>query len=86
MLAMPARRFWMMERQIDRITAESEIRRFQSDLTLTKVESKEHGDRIVDYIGQLTLEIGEKQTVRRNAIVDPEPSASAKFLKLTGGG
>lgn len=82
---MPARRFWMMERQIDRIRAENDIRLAQHGTIFASVESNAQLQRINDYIGRLTLEIGEKVTVRRNAIVAPEPDASAKFNRLTGG-
>lgn len=85
MLAMPARRFWMMERQIDRIRAENEIRQIGIHQLVTPPQSKEHLERITDHCGRLSLEIGEKMTIRRSAIVEPEPGASAKFLRLTGG-
>jgi hypothetical protein len=82
---MPARRFWMMERQIDRIRAENEIRNIQNGLLITPPQSNEHLKRVTERIEALTLEIGEKVTVRRNIIVAPEPGAAAKFAKLTGG-
>lgn len=83
---MPARRFWMMERQIDRIRAENEIRLIGLNTLTSPPETKEQLRNIEDHIGRLTLEIGEKLTVRRNIFVTPEPGAAAKFLKLTGQG
>lgn len=85
MLAMPARRFWMMERQISRIQAEQDIRRIQTDILLTPPQSKEGLRLVEEHIGRLTLEIGEKVTVRRNIIVAPDPGAASQFAKLTGG-
>jgi hypothetical protein len=75
----------MMEKQIGRIQAEHEIRNIQSDLLVHPPQSQEQLQRINDHVGRLTLEIGEKVTIRRNAIVAPEPSVSAKFNKLLGG-
>ncbi|UKL14927.1 hypothetical protein hairong_021 [Pseudomonas phage hairong] len=83
---MPARRFWMMERQIDRIRAENEIRLISLNTLTSPPETKEQLQNIEAHIGRLTLEIGEKLKVRRNVIVAPEPGAAAKFLKLTGQG
>lgn len=85
MLAMPARRFWMMERQIARIQAEAEIRQIQTNMLTQRPQSKEQLQIINDHVGRLTLEIGEKATIRRNAIVAPEAGVSAKFNKLLGG-
>lgn len=79
---MPARRFWMMERQIDRIRAEQEIRQVQLFSTITPPQGKEHGTRVEEYVGRLTLEIGETSKLRRNILVAPEPAARDKFLKL----
>lgn len=83
---MPARRFWMMERQIDRIRAENDIRQIQMDVLTHPPESKDRLRAIEDHVGRLTLEIGEKLKLRRNILVAPEPGAAAKFLKLTGQG
>jgi hypothetical protein len=74
----------MMDRQIGRIQAEQEIRRIQGTMLTNPPQSNEQLQRITDYMGRLTLEIGEKVTIRRNAIVAPEPGASAKFAKLLG--
>lgn len=79
MLDMPARRFWMMERQIDRIRAENDIRLAAHDTVFQKIDSNHQFQRVNEHIGRLTLEIGEKVTVRRNAIVAPDPDAAAKF-------
>lgn len=76
----------MMDRQIGRIQAENEIRQIQTNMLTQQPQSKEQLQRVTEHIGRLTLDIGEKVTIRRNAIVAPEPSASAKFMKLTGGG
>lgn len=76
----------MMERQIGRIQAENEIRLIQTNMLTQTPQSKEQLQRVTDHVGRLTLEIGEKVTIRRNAIVAPEPAASAKFMKLLGGG
>ena len=83
-LAMPAKRFWMMDRQIDRIRAENEIRELQLKNLATPPKTKDAARAIEDHFGRLTLEIGEKVTVRRNILVAPEPGASAKFAKLLG--
>lgn len=84
MLAMPARRFWMMERQIDRIKAEQEIRLIQASSLTSPPQTKEALKQITEHIGRLTLEIGEKVTVRRSIHVAPEPDAAMKFAKLIG--
>ncbi|UIS24585.1 hypothetical protein S21ZY_023 [Pseudomonas phage ZY21] len=76
----------MMERQISRIQAENEIRLIQTNMLTQTPQSKEQLQRVTDHVGRLTLEIGEKVTIRRNAIVAPEQNASAKFMKLIGGG
>lgn len=83
---MPSRRFWMMERQIDRIKAENDIRQLNL-LNLTHPPKSEGLGRMVEeQFGRLTLEIGDKITLRRNVMVAPEPDAAAKFKKLTGKG
>lgn len=82
---MPSRRFWMMEKQIDRIRAENDIRTIHISGLTNPPQSKDQLQRIEGYISQLSLEIGEKVTVRRNVIVAPESGASAKFNKLIGG-
>lgn len=76
----------MMEKQIARIQAENEIRLIQTNMLTQQPQSKEQLQRVTEHIGRLTLDIGEKVTVRRNAIVAPEPGASAKFSKLMSGG
>jgi len=75
----------MMERQIDRIQAEQEIRKIQFSTLICPPKTKDAFKAITEHIGRLTLEIGEKVTVRRNIIVAPEPGAAAKFAKLSGG-
>lgn len=75
----------MMERQIARIQAEQEIRRVQTDVLINPPQSKDTLRMVEEHVGRLTLEIGEKVTVRRNIIVAPDPGASAQFAKLTGG-
>lgn len=82
---MPARRFWMMERQIDRIRSENDIRQVQLHGRLTPPQSQEQANAIQDYIGQLTLEIGEKATIRRSVVVAPEADAKHKFMRIIGG-
>lgn len=74
----------MMDRQIDRIRAENDIRELQMKNLATPPKTKEAARLIEDHFGHLTLEIGEKVTVRRNIFVAPEPGASAKFAKLLG--
>ena len=75
----------MMERQIGRIQAELEIRSIQVANLTSPPQSKDGLKAITEHIGRLTLEIGEKMTVRRSINVAPEPGAAAKFAKLTGG-
>lgn len=75
----------MMDRQIGRIQAENEIRQVQNGMLVHPPQSKDHLQRVNDHIGRLTLEIGEKATIRRNSIVAPEAGASAKFQKILGG-
>lgn len=75
----------MMERQIARIQAELEIRSIQLSNLITPPQSKEALKAITEHVGRLTLEIGEKMTVRRSINVAPEPGAAEKFAKLTGG-
>lgn len=82
---MPARRFWMMERQIDRIKAEETLRELGLHTAIHPPSDQSKAQRLNDYIDKLTLEIGEKFTVRRNVMVAPEPDAAAKFGRLTGG-
>ncbi len=82
-LAMPARRFWMMERQIERIRAEEDIRAVNLHSTITPPTSDITLKRLTDYVGRLTLEIGDKFVLRRNMMVAPEPDAAAKFSKFT---
>lgn len=83
---MPARRFWMMERQISRIQAENDIRTMTLHSTVTPPQSRESGQRVEEFIGRLTLEIGETAKLRREIFVAPEPSARQKFLKIIGNG
>lgn len=81
---MPARRFWKMNEQIDRIRAEQEIRELQRNL-LTQPPTSQDGLRAIEnHISVLTLEIGETARLRRNIFVAPESSAKAKFEKITG--
>lgn len=75
----------MMERQISRIQAENEIRQIQTNCLSSPPQSKENLNAIQEHIGRLTLEIGEKVTVRRDIVVAPEPGVAAKFAKFTGG-
>lgn len=84
-LGMPSRRFWMMERQIDRIRAENEIRQVSLHSAINPPSHASTVQRLNEYIGKLTLEIGDKFTVRRNMFVAPEPDAAAKFRNITGG-
>lgn len=79
---MPARRFWMMERQIDRIRAEETLYQLGMHTAIRAPSSQNELQRLNDYIVKLTLEIGEKFTVRRNMMVAPEPDAAAKFAKF----
>lgn len=72
----------MMERQIERIIAENEIRSIQASNLHHPPQSKESLQRINEHIGNLTLVIGEKVTVRRNIHIAPEPDAASKFAKL----
>lgn len=81
---MPSRRFWMMERQIDRIRAEQEIRSVQMKGLINPPQSTDQARRIEEFIGRLTLEIGETARIRRNIYVAPEQGAKEKFLKLIG--
>lgn len=82
---MPARRFWMLERQIERIRAEEEIRSVQRGTMITPPQTTDQSRRIEEYVGRLTLEIGETARLRRNIHVAPEPGAKDKFLSLIGG-
>lgn len=75
----------MMLRQIDRILAEQEIRSIQASTLTSPPQSKDQLNKITEHIGRLTLEIGEKVTVRRSIHVAPDPDAAAKFAKFAGG-
>lgn len=79
---MPARRFWVMERQIGRIMAAQEIRAAQLQGVYHPPQSHDRVRAIEDFIGRLTLEIGETTQLRRNIFVAPEAGAKAKFEKL----
>lgn len=79
---MPSRRFWLMERQIDRIRAEQELRQMQIQGLHATLQTNDQARRVEDYIGRLTLEIGETARLRRNIFVAPEEGAKAKFEKL----
>jgi len=81
---MPARRFWKMNEQIDRIRAEQEIRELRSRALFHPPTSEDQRRAVEQRIHTLTLEIGETARLRRNIYVAPEPSARAKFLKITG--
>jgi len=71
-----------MNRQIERIRAESELRAVQANLVTSPPDSQAKLNNVNDYISRLTLEIGETSRLRRNIRVAPEPGARAKFLKL----
>lgn len=79
---MPSRRFWLMERQIDRIRAEQELRSLQMQGLYSQPTTNDQVRRVEDYVGRLTLEIGETARLRRNIFVAPEEGAKAKFAKL----
>lgn len=72
-----------MERQIDRIRAEQELRQMQIQGLHATLQTNDQARRVEDYIGRLTLEIGETARLRRNIFVAPEEGAKAKFAKLT---
>lgn len=82
---MPARRFWMLERQIDRIRAENDLRDLQAKILIHPAQSPEQFGRVEEYVGRLTLEIGERATLRRNVYVAPEQDARDKFARIMGG-
>lgn len=71
-----------MERQIDRIRAEQELRSLQIQGLYGELKTNDQARRVEDYVGRLTLEIGETARLRRNIFVAPEEGAKAKFEKL----
>lgn len=81
---MPARRFWKMNEQIERIRAEQEIRELQRGLLLNPPQSQDGLRAIENHLSVLTLEIGETARLRRNIYVAPESSAKEKFLRIMG--
>lgn len=81
---MPARRFWKMNEQIERIRAEQEIREIQRNLLMHPPQSQDGLRAIENHLSVLTLEIGETARLRRNIYVAPESSAKEKFLRITG--
>ena len=82
---MPARRFWMMTRQIDRIRAEAEIRSVQRECLISPPQTQDQLTKVNEYVGRLTLEIGETAKLRRSIMVAPEADAKDKFMKIMGG-
>lgn len=74
---MPARRFWSMEAQINRIRAEQ-------DLRTANINAAQNPTQIETLINYLTAELGETHKVQHCAIVAPEPGAREKFLRAMG--
>lgn len=75
-----------MERQIDRIRAEQDLRTLNLQVAVVPPKNQTVLDRVTATIEKLTLEIGDKFTVRRNIFIAPEPGAAAKFNRITQGG
>lgn len=80
-LSMPIRLFWSMEKNINKVRAEKDLR----DLHLYSV-SNASGDYVEDLIKRLRDELGDVFKVKGPFIVKPEPDARSKLLTLTQGG
>lgn len=78
MLAMPARRFWSMERQISRIMSERDLRTINVNRATITAEAMEA------VVEQLTLEIGETVEIERQAIVKPQADFAERMKRLSG--
>lgn len=77
-LKMPARRFWTLERQINRIRAESDLRQIS---TMSANNSADNHTQVRD---RLVLELGDTAQFKRNLIVKRDPDAKAKFARVMG--
>lgn len=75
---MPARRFWSMERQINRIQAATDLRQINLEVAVTGKEALEAATE------RLVLELGETTKVKRSVIVKGEPGRKAKIAKVMG--
>ena len=71
-------RFWAMERQIDRIKSEDDLRLLNVQMG---VNSSEGPQRVVD---RLLESMGEVRKVEHNVYVKPERDKHAKLTKLMG--
>lgn len=75
-LNMPSRRFWSMERQINRIRAETDLRGINVGQALTTNDAfKTTTDRLI-------LELGETTQVQRSIRVKGDPDRKSKFAKV----
>lgn len=77
-LAMPARRFWSMERQISRIQAANDLRGINIGVAVSGKEALEKTTE------RLVLELGETSKVKRSVIVKGDPDRKSKFAKVIG--
>lgn len=73
---MPARRFWAMERSINRIQAERDLRAINVAIAAANKKGLEQITQ------QLAQEIGETCEVVRSQFVKPESGVSEKFASL----
>lgn len=77
-LEMPARRFWGMEAQIDRIRSEQDLRLVNIHTGTQTAKGAE------ETVNRLVLELGDKIQIERPTIVAPDKDAGEKLRKFMG--
>lgn len=75
---MPSRRFWALERQINRIRAEGDLRQISVSAALNTNEGARSTTE------RLVLELGETTQIERNLIVKGDRDRNAKFARVMG--
>lgn len=76
-LDMPAKRFWCLEAQIDRVRSEQDLRLVNVHRSVLDKESMEQ------VVEKLTIDLGETCSVKHSRYVKPDPNTKAKFARLT---
>jgi len=76
---MPIRIFWLMEKNLNRVRAEAELR----DLNVSFAGN--NYDAIKEVRSKLTDELGTVVKIKGQYIVKSDPDAKTKFAAITGG-
>lgn len=78
-LNMPSRRFWCLEKQINRIMAQEDLRQLNIHRATSNKEAME------EVVERLSMEIGDTARVEINPFVKPEPGVAEKLRQAMQG-